>query len=231
MSDAPQGPGWWLATDGKFYPPAPQLPPPHTGPASSPPPDAPKRRSTKLLIAAGVVVLVLLGAGAAYLAGRTSGQDPAQGAETVTSTSAPASTAEATLSTAEVARTVAADSPKVREQIAALKQGCVSVWLLSPMDQFTCQLQMETLGLVAATLEIHLRGEFLDPEAATYRGEPPAELADLVIKTHEAAAAVTEDVEQATAQCEAGSECFGIVLSMSSDELISALDAWKPYGG
>ncbi len=27
MSDASQGPGWWQATDGKWYPPAPPAPP------------------------------------------------------------------------------------------------------------------------------------------------------------------------------------------------------------
>lgn len=27
MSDAPQGPGWWMGTDGKFYPPAAPPPP------------------------------------------------------------------------------------------------------------------------------------------------------------------------------------------------------------
>ena len=28
MSDTSQGPGWWQATDGKWYPPAPPTPPP-----------------------------------------------------------------------------------------------------------------------------------------------------------------------------------------------------------
>lgn len=28
MSDTPQGPGWWLASDGKWYPPQPTAPPP-----------------------------------------------------------------------------------------------------------------------------------------------------------------------------------------------------------
>lgn len=35
MSDQSQGPGWWIASDGKWYPPeaAPQQPPPMaTGP-------------------------------------------------------------------------------------------------------------------------------------------------------------------------------------------------------
>jgi type II secretory pathway pseudopilin PulG len=51
MSDASQGPGWWLASDGKWYPPEPVAPkpappppisppPPATGPPMSPPPPA-----------------------------------------------------------------------------------------------------------------------------------------------------------------------------------------------
>lgn len=39
MSDAPQGPGWWLASDGRWYPPeshSPSLPPPP--PTAYPPP-------------------------------------------------------------------------------------------------------------------------------------------------------------------------------------------------
>ena len=28
MSDVSQGPGWWMAADGKWYPPAPPAPPP-----------------------------------------------------------------------------------------------------------------------------------------------------------------------------------------------------------
>jgi len=35
MSDASQGPGWWLASDGKWYPPEPVAPPP---PSAAPPP-------------------------------------------------------------------------------------------------------------------------------------------------------------------------------------------------
>jgi Domain of unknown function (DUF4190) len=40
MSDAPQGPGWWLASDGKWYPPQPPAPPPAPVPPSGygPPP-------------------------------------------------------------------------------------------------------------------------------------------------------------------------------------------------
>jgi len=43
MSDIAQGPGWWQASDGKWYPPqeqAPQAPPPPAAPGYAPPPGA-----------------------------------------------------------------------------------------------------------------------------------------------------------------------------------------------
>ena len=36
MSDVSQGPGWWQATDGKWYPPAPQQPPAPPAPPAPP---------------------------------------------------------------------------------------------------------------------------------------------------------------------------------------------------
>jgi Domain of unknown function (DUF4190) len=36
MSDTSQGPGWWLASDGKWYPPELWTGPPRSGPAFSP---------------------------------------------------------------------------------------------------------------------------------------------------------------------------------------------------
>lgn len=87
MSDIPQGPGWWLASDGKYYPPEqrttpPPPPPPPPPPSSSraeagigagdPWPDgqrqAPstshrKRRSRVTLAAVGLAVLATAGAG------------------------------------------------------------------------------------------------------------------------------------------------------------------------
>jgi hypothetical protein len=42
MSDASQGPGWWLAADGKWYPPEQAAPPPAAPPPlAAPPPAAP----------------------------------------------------------------------------------------------------------------------------------------------------------------------------------------------
>lgn len=39
MSDTPEGPDWWQASDGKYYPPQPPTapPPPPTGPPTAPP--------------------------------------------------------------------------------------------------------------------------------------------------------------------------------------------------
>ena len=37
MSDVSQGPGWWQAADGKWYPPAPPQPQPPTYPQPAPP--------------------------------------------------------------------------------------------------------------------------------------------------------------------------------------------------
>ena len=36
MSNTSQGPGWWMASDGKWYPPELWTGPPHTGPAAQP---------------------------------------------------------------------------------------------------------------------------------------------------------------------------------------------------
>lgn len=38
MSDVSQGPGWWQAADGKWYPPAPQQPPAPPAPPALPAP-------------------------------------------------------------------------------------------------------------------------------------------------------------------------------------------------
>ena len=66
MSNTPQGPGWWQASDGLWYPrqPANPLPPP---PASAPSSTPPKRSGLSPLlivgiVAAAVVVLVLVAA-------------------------------------------------------------------------------------------------------------------------------------------------------------------------
>jgi hypothetical protein len=73
MSQQPQGPGWWQASDGRWYPPQPQQYPPPYQQQNQPqyqqqygPSPAPPRRSSNrgCLIAAVVVgVLLLVGVG------------------------------------------------------------------------------------------------------------------------------------------------------------------------
>lgn len=71
MSQQPQGPGWWLASDGRWYPPQPPQPGPPDAPyqqyAQQPAP-APRRRNRGCVVAVVVTVaFVLIGGGiAAY---------------------------------------------------------------------------------------------------------------------------------------------------------------------
>ena len=62
MSQQPQGPGWWQANDGRWYPPQPQRPgPPHVRQQQYPPqPPAPRKRNRGCVIAVVVGVVVLL---------------------------------------------------------------------------------------------------------------------------------------------------------------------------
>lgn len=64
MSNNPQAPDWWQASDGKWYPPQSteefsKLPPPPGQPAAS--------SSTTLILLVVGIVLVLLGAAAAFV--------------------------------------------------------------------------------------------------------------------------------------------------------------------
>ena len=69
MSDAPQGPGWWQASDGKFYPPQPPTspppPPPSQIPAGYPVQASPQQGMSGCLKAALIVggLLLVLGLG------------------------------------------------------------------------------------------------------------------------------------------------------------------------
>ena len=72
MSTQPRGPGWWRASDGRWYPPQPRPaypPQPH----GAGPPVPQKRGNHGVLIAVLIVVAVVLGGGAvgAYLVFRT----------------------------------------------------------------------------------------------------------------------------------------------------------------
>lgn len=74
MSDSSQGPGWWLASDGKWYPPAPPAPPapptfqaPGAPPAYYPQATGPKNDGMSIagLVCgiSGLATLVLCGIG------------------------------------------------------------------------------------------------------------------------------------------------------------------------
>jgi len=66
MSDAPQGPGWWQASDGKYYPPQPAAG--AAAPMATPPPPPPSGGGNGLKIVLGIVlVLFLLGGIAAIV--------------------------------------------------------------------------------------------------------------------------------------------------------------------
>lgn len=54
VTDAPQGPGWWLASDGKYYPPQPSSP--GLGPA--PVPDTPRKSRVWLWVLIGSFVFI-----------------------------------------------------------------------------------------------------------------------------------------------------------------------------
>lgn len=113
MSDTQQGPGWWQASDGRWYPPEQhpdqlaQLPAPPVGVQGyvQPPmatitatiqPAKKKRNGCVTAFAVGVGLLVLVGIGAALLGGRSgSGREAADGersdsTSSTTTTAAPA---------------------------------------------------------------------------------------------------------------------------------------------
>jgi len=62
MSDTSQGPGWWQASDGKWYPPAAVSGAPPVG--AIPAPETTKGRGLKIGLIAGLIVAALLIAGA-----------------------------------------------------------------------------------------------------------------------------------------------------------------------
>jgi hypothetical protein len=78
MSDTPQGPGWWLASDGKYYPPEQASPPPPVPPPTpaAPPPAAPPAPANKsggkgciyaLIAVAAFIAIGVIGAIAAVV--------------------------------------------------------------------------------------------------------------------------------------------------------------------
>ena len=86
MTDQSQGPGWWLASDGKWYPPdqAPAVPPPDTWttPPPQPPPPGGLSGGAKaaLIVGASIVALVLvIGIAALFLGSESSSTFSATG--------------------------------------------------------------------------------------------------------------------------------------------------------
>lgn len=73
MSTQPRGPGWWRASDGRWYPPQPRPAYPPQPHGAGPPVPQKKRGNHGVLIAVLIVVAVVLGGGAvgAYLVFRT----------------------------------------------------------------------------------------------------------------------------------------------------------------
>src|ERR1700683_3506192 len=64
MSDEAQGPGWWQASDGRWYPPESHphalLPPPPVGESYGQGPSHPGRRRTVLLSITGTLIVVVV---------------------------------------------------------------------------------------------------------------------------------------------------------------------------
>jgi hypothetical protein len=93
MSDQQQGPGWWLASDGKWYPPdqAPPLPPAETW--ASPPPGPPPRSGMSTGAIVALVVTIVVGSlalliGAAVLLGTSSSSSSSSSTSSTTAVAA-----------------------------------------------------------------------------------------------------------------------------------------------
>jgi hypothetical protein len=108
MSDQSQGPGWWVASDGKWYPPQPSTgeQPAATG-YGAPPPGAPGgptgqpssgSSSTGLLLGIGALVVLLLLGGLAFALTRSKNDTVATPPQA--STTAPAATGSSTTTSA-----------------------------------------------------------------------------------------------------------------------------------
>lgn len=60
MSDTQQGPDWWQASDGKWYPPEAKLPPPPANFQTQQPPGTQRSGCATAGIIVGVIFLVLI---------------------------------------------------------------------------------------------------------------------------------------------------------------------------
>ncbi len=90
-----------------------------------------------------------------------------------------------------------------------------------------CIIRLSTMGTIASTVAITLRGA-KDPESPAYIGDPPADIAPLLGDTI-TAAAVAEQLGAEVA-CP-GTECVSTAFAMEQawDELRSQFAAWEPY--
>lgn len=110
MSDQSQGPGWWLASDGKWYPPetAPGAVQPPAPPAAKPP--VWKRT---WVVVTGIVVLLLIVAAA--LSSGDDDKPAASDGSTTTSTLGESTTTEGATTTERATTTTSASEDGTRE--------------------------------------------------------------------------------------------------------------------
>ncbi len=135
MSDAQQGPEWWQASDGKWYPPeqAPPVPPASewapTPTPPGPPPSSSSGSKTGLIVAAVIFGLILLGGGIALLAGSDGDEESTTTTEDETDTTEPDTTEEApdTTEDDDGSDTTVADPDDLPEGFALLEGDGVSI--------------------------------------------------------------------------------------------------------
>jgi hypothetical protein len=92
MSDTPQGPGWWQASDGKYYPPQGQAAPQGFAPPAPPAPEQKKKGGCLKYGLIALLVLVVLGVIGGALSG--SSDDDKENASTTETTEASSNSTE-----------------------------------------------------------------------------------------------------------------------------------------
>jgi len=137
VSDAPQGPGWWQASDLRWYPPE-QAGAPRPTPAGPRPPGGGRRR-TVLLSISGVAVVALVGVVVALIVGRNNHTHSSTIAVTPTVPGAvvPTSVAPTSVAPTSVAPTSAAPPTTARVTTTAPGPPC------SAADLFTAAVAKE----------------------------------------------------------------------------------------
>jgi hypothetical protein len=132
--------------------------------------------------------------------------------------------ASADPSVAQFASVVAEQEGEWRNRISKVDEDCVDP---------ACELGLLTVSLTADTVHTVISGAH-DPQSKTYLGDPPEEIAQLLMETEAAAAAVqpaydTWDAAGCTDPLD--EKCFGeyLQLEQSIDTLTGKFDAWRPY--